>query len=184
MTKFSLDSGWLTEGARDTLDEEWQLRILLVLEDMITWPQLKYAYAIAENGHKLTQTIGPKAEKVDSSAHAPITFFFLAAIIEEFLGNVGSKSAAQVIIELEHEILYIASCGELYMVASFYSGVPKGYMAMKLAKRVNHLRNIWRMENDESILAWHDDRPLRAEVGINKKITPSEYTSSSLRGVE
>lgn len=160
MLKYNLDNSWLTEGARYTLDKEWQHRILLVLGDMITWPQLKYAYAIADNGQKLTHAIGPEAEKVDSSAHAPITFFFLATIIEEFLSNIDQKSPAQVTIELEHEILYIASCGELYVVASFYSDVPKGYMAMKLSKRVHNLRNLWGTDQD--------DRPLFAEVGINK----------------
>lgn len=164
MDKKTLDVKWLTESAQSSLDKEWQLRILLVLEDMITWPQLKYTYAIAENGQKLTQTIGPKAEKVDSGAHSPITFFFLAAIIEEFLGNIGRSSPAQVTIELEQEILYIASCGGLYMVASFYSGVPKGYMAMKLAKRVNHLRSLWRREHDESTLFWYDDKPSHSEI--------------------
>jgi len=168
MPKNNLNRSWLTESALETLDKEWQHRILLVLEDMITWPQLKYAYAIADSGHKLTQTIGPKAEEVDSGAHAPKTFFFLAAIIEEFLNNINHKSPAQVIIELEHEILYIASCGEMYVVASFLSGVPKGYMAMKLAKRVYHLRNLWRKEHDEKVIDLHDDRPLLAEIGIKK----------------
>lgn len=153
MTK--LDSRWLTESAQSSLDKEWQQRILFVLEDMITWPQLKYAYAIAENGQTLTKTVGPKAEKVDSGAHSSITFFFLAAIIEEFLGNIGRSSPAQVTIELESEILYIASCGGLYMVASFSSGVPKGYMAMKLAKRVNHLRNLWKLEHNDKALSRH-----------------------------
>lgn len=148
MGKKKLDSKWLTEEARSSLGYDWQDRILLVLQDMASWPQLKYAYAIGANGSKLTHSIGPKARRIDSGAQTPITFFFLAAIVEEFLANIDYPSPAQVTIELEHEVLYIASCGEMYMVGCFYSGVPKGYMAMKLTKRVSNLRSIWLREHN------------------------------------
>jgi len=151
MGKNSLDITSLTEEGKSSLDSDWQKRILLVLEDMSTWSKMKYAYAIGADGSKLTHAIGPNAKRVDSGVQSSITFYFLAAIVEEFLTNIQRPAPPQVTIELEREILYIASCGELYIVACFSSGVPKGYMAMKLSKRVSRLHAIWSTERHKLV---------------------------------
>lgn len=151
MPKKKLDKSWLTEEALELLDENWRYRLLLILQDIPSWPQLKYAYAISLKGTRLSYPIGPDFVRIDDNSYSPEIFFFLAGIIEDFLTNIDHPSPAQVTIELEHEILYIASCGELYLVASFYSGVPKGYMSMKLTKRINHLRHLWRKELSGSL---------------------------------
>ena len=150
MSKKKPDEAWLTDEAREGLYPEWQHRLLSILQDMATWSQLKYAYAIGKDGVRYTHSIGPGGIRVKDETYSSSTFFALSGIIEDFLSSIEYPTSAQVTIELEDEILTIASCGELYMVASFYSGVPKGYMTMKLAKRISHLRVIWRMEHDET----------------------------------
>ena len=147
MLKKRLDESWLTEEAKRTLEPEWRYRVLLILQDIATWSQLNYAYGIGLDGARFTHTIGPGEARVNQGTYSTVTFFFLAGIVEEFLANIEYPAPAQVTIELEDEILYLASCGELYLVASFFSGVPKGYMVMKLTKRISHLRNLWRREN-------------------------------------
>jgi len=147
VVKIKLDESWLSDEAKQKLEPEWRYRILLILQDISTWSQLNYAYGIGQDGSRLTHSIGPNAKRVDKGAYSTDTFFFLAGIVEEFLTNIEYPAPAQVIIELKDEILYLASCGELYLVASFYSGIPKGYMVMKLTKRISHLRNLWRRES-------------------------------------
>jgi len=152
VTRIKLDTSWLTDEAMKTLEPEWRYRVLLILQDISGWSHLNYAYGIGLDGSRLTHIIGPNAERIEKVTYPTETFYFLAGIVEEFLANIEYPAPAQVTIELEDEILYLASCGELYLVASFYSSIPMGYMVMKLTKRISHLRNLWRRESSSNFI--------------------------------
>ena len=146
MNRLNLEEGLLTPKARELLDSTWQESVEVVLEDMSTWPDLHYAYAVGRDGLKLTYSIGPNGELVSEGTYNPDLYYNLATTVEEYLTGIGHPAPAHVTVELEKELLFVASCGELFLVASFGKDVERGYMSMKLAKRVAHLRNLYRSQ--------------------------------------
>ncbi|MDP8241263.1 MAG: hypothetical protein P9X24_19415 [Candidatus Hatepunaea meridiana] len=144
MTKKNLEEPVLTNSARKSLDMKWQNRLKVILQDLSTWSQLKYTYAISIEGERLSDPIGPDADRIDNDDYRTLDFFRLSGIINEFMINIETPGPSQVTVELENEILYIASCEKLYLIAAFYRGIPSGYMSMKLCKRIRSLRSLLR----------------------------------------
>jgi len=147
LTKKNLEEPVLTKAARKSLDLRWQNRLKVILQDLATWSQLKYTYAISTEGERLSDPIGPDADRIDNDDYRTLDFFSLSGIINEFLINIESPGPSQVTVELANEILYIASCEKLYLIAAFYRGIPSGYMSMKLYKRIRSLRSLMRKGN-------------------------------------
>ncbi|MFC2150400.1 hypothetical protein ACFLQV_02735 [Calditrichota bacterium] len=136
------DERWLTSEALDLMSHQWHERILVIMEDLSKWTHLRYAFAIGRDGIQLTHPIGPKGTILDEKAYSHEIFHHLALTVEEYLVNIEHPAPAYVTIELEHELLFVASTGAVYLVASFEDVVERGYMSMKLKKRIAHLRNV------------------------------------------
>jgi len=143
--KSATEDSWLTPKAMDLLDPTLQEGVIAILEDMAWWPHLKYAYVIGKDGLKLTYSIGQMGELVSEESYRPSLFYNLATTVEEYLANIDHPAPAHVTVELAGELLFVASTGELFLVASFESDVERGYMSMKLAKRIAHLCTLHRM---------------------------------------
>lgn len=141
-----LDSSWLTDEAKRNLNSAWQERVLLVLKDMSNWPQLRYALAVGLDGSKLTGVIGPDGKEAQVKTYPPLLLFYMAGTVEEYLADIDHSAPAHVTIELEDEVLFIGSTGEFYLVASLDADVHRGYMSMKLSKRIKHLRSLFSRE--------------------------------------
>lgn len=135
---------WFEEAAWDELDEFWRERVFNILQDLAELPHLKYAYAVGEGGSRLTKMIGPDSEIIDNEESDPIMYYHLAKTVEEYLDHIEQPAAAHVTIELEDEMLFVGSTGALILVASFDGDAARGYVGMKLTKRISHLRNIFR----------------------------------------
>ncbi len=142
MSKKSAQETWLTPEAMDILSHVWQERIALIIEDLADWPHMNYAFAINNDGVKLTYKIGPGGTVVNEDAYPTEVFHHLANTVEEYLMNIEHPADAQVTIELENELLFVASTGEIYLVASFKGIVERGYLGMKLKKRIAHLKSL------------------------------------------
>lgn len=135
---------YLKPIALELINEVWQDRVVVLLEDLTGLPHLQYAYVISKGGEKLTETITSGNNKVNSHPSEAKQFADLARIVEEYLANLQHPYPAHVLIEMENELLFVGSTGEVILVASFDGNAPRGYMSMKLSKRVNHLRRLFR----------------------------------------
>lgn len=140
--KLTAQEFWLTKEAQDVLSHAWQERLLVIIEDLAGWPHLNYAFAISKDCVQLTHPIGPGGDVVNEKAYSTDVFHHLAMTVEDYLVNIEHPAPAYVTIELEGELLFVASTGTVYLVASFEGIVERGYMSMKLKKRIAHLRNI------------------------------------------
>ena len=135
---------WLTSNASDELDEFWQERVVNILGDLSVLPHLRYAYAVGLKGGRLTEIIGPGGEIVTDLRSDPAVYFHLAQIVENYLTLIDQPAAAHVTVELADEMLFVGSTGALILVASFDGNAARGFVGMKLAKRISHLRSIFK----------------------------------------
>lgn len=147
------DESWLTQVARDNLKQALQDSVLVILQDLSMWMNLKYAYIISRDGLKLTETIGPEGELGESETYSPDVFFNLAKIMGEYLTGFENETLTHVTVELEDELLFIGATEELFLIASFEGHVARGYMSMKLDKRVSHLKNMLRLHSEKTYYA-------------------------------
>ena len=141
-----IDESWLTQEAKESLNPALQERILVILHDLSMWMDLKYAYLIGSDGAKLTQTIGTGGKLVDSATYPEEVFYNFIAVVEEYLTKIKLEPLTHITIELEDELLFIGATKELFLVAAFEGNVARGYMSMKLAKRVSHLKRILELQ--------------------------------------
>ena len=146
MPKRKRDESWLTSEAKQAFKPEWQDRVLKILQDISTLPHLKFTCVIGKDGSRFTRSVSPNASHAIDESYSTLSYSKFANIIDEYVNNLGYSSSSQVTIELEDEILVIAPCGELYLIASFFHGIPRGYMSMKLTKRISHMRSMWQGE--------------------------------------
>jgi len=144
MKKKSLIDLWLTPEGGETLDEFWSERVVNILQDLSDLPHLNYAYAIGADGVRLSRTIGPGRREVTNDDSDPRMFFNLARIVEEYLGRIDHPSPAHVTVELEDEMLFVGSTGALILIAAFDGRALRGFVGMKLTKRISHLRSMFR----------------------------------------
>ncbi len=135
---------YLKPIALELIDDVWQNRVVVLLEDLTGLPHLQYAYVISKKGEKLTETIASGNKITKEHESDAKQFADLAGIVEEYLDNLEHPFPAHVLIEMEDELLFVGSTGEVILVASFDGNAPRGYMSMKLSKRVNHLRKLFR----------------------------------------
>ncbi|MDP8228968.1 MAG: hypothetical protein P9M15_05895 [Candidatus Electryoneaceae bacterium] len=135
---------WLTKLAMEELGEVWQDRVVVLLRDLSQLPHLRYAYIVSKDGNKLTETIGPGEKIVEGNDLNPKMFSDLARYIEEYFINIEHPAPAQLISEFGDDLLFIGSTGEVILVAFFDGEAPRGYMSMKLSKRMMHLRKLYR----------------------------------------
>jgi len=144
MKKKSLIDLWLTPGGWDLLDEFWRERVVNILQDLSDLPHMKYAYAVGQNGVKLTHTIGPGRRDITDEGSNPLMFYHLARIVEDYLQNIYHGAPAHVTVELEDEMIFVGSTGTLILVATFDGRASRGFVGMKLTKRISHLRGLFR----------------------------------------
>lgn len=144
MPKKNAQRDWLEPAAYEELDEFWQERLVNILEDLADLPHLRYAYAVGREGVRLSKNIGPGRRIVKGDNADPAKFFHLARITEDYLKRIDQEAPAHVTVELAEEMLFVGSTGALILVASFEGNAARGYVGMKLAKRISHLRNIFR----------------------------------------
>ncbi len=138
------DESWLTQDAIESLDQVWRDRVIVILQDLANLPHLRYAYVIAKSsGMRLTKMVGPDSGN-DEKYNKYMMFFHLARIVEEYMVHLERPAPAHVQLELEDEMLFVGSAGELVLVAAFDGNVARGYMSMKLTKRISHLRTLFR----------------------------------------
>ena len=134
---------WLTAFAMEEIGDVWRDRIVVLLSDLSHLPYLRYAYVVSKNGIKLTETIGAGGKIVEGNALNPKIFSDLAKIIEEYLVSIEHPSPAHLLTELGDELLFIGSAGEIILVAFFDGDAPRGYVSMKLSKRMMHFRKLY-----------------------------------------
>ncbi len=134
----------LTAIAPEVIDEVWQTRVVVLLDDLAELPHLCYAYVVGKEGRKLTETIGPGGKIIKDHQSDSHVFANLANYVEEYLESIEHPYPAHVLIEMEDELLFVGSTGKVILVASFDSEAPRGFMAMKLTKRISHLRKLFR----------------------------------------
>ena len=113
-------------------------------------PHIRYAYAIGQSGSRLTNAIGPDGELIKDEDSNPQMFYHLTKIVEEYLENINQPAPAHVTVELEDEMLFVGSTGALILVASFDGSAARGFVGMKLTKRISHLRGIYKMSHRSS----------------------------------
>jgi hypothetical protein len=135
---------WLTKEAFELLDEFWCERVINILQDLSELPHLRYAYAVSLGGTRLSAAIGPGAKPLKDDPTGPEAFHHLAEVVEEYLERIGQPAPAHVTVELADEMLFVGSTGKLILVASFDGQAARGYVGMKLAKRISHMRNIFK----------------------------------------
>ncbi|MFC2170586.1 hypothetical protein ACFLQJ_01255 [Calditrichota bacterium] len=144
MKEPNLDEKWLMEVAFDALDEDNRKRVLIIMRDLVTLPHLRYTYVINKDGRRLTRPVGREGKILDDTTLMHEGFFYLARITEEYLKNLGQKAPAHVTVEMEEEMLFVGSAGPLILVAAFDGTIARGYMSMKLTKRISSLRKLFR----------------------------------------
>ena len=141
-----IDESWLTQEAKETLNPALQDRILVILHDLSMWMDLNYAYLIGNDGTKLTQTIGTGGKLVEKATYPEEVFYNFIAVVEEYLTKIKLEPLTHITVELEDELLFVGATKEIFLVAAFKGHVARGYMSMKLAKRVSHLKRILQMQ--------------------------------------
>ncbi len=135
---------WLTQEGSEGLDQAWRDRVVVILQDLVNLPHLKFAYVISGEGVRLTKFLGQGGEELESMEHDHKAYFHLADVVEEYLKNLGIDAPAHVTVEMEEDMLFVGSAGQLILVAAFEGNVARGYMSMKLTKRISHLRTLFR----------------------------------------
>lgn len=137
----------MTPEAKETLNPALQERVLVILHDLSMWLDLKYAYIIGSDGTKLTKTIGSGGKLMETATTYPEEVFYnFIAVVEEYLIKIKLEPLTHITIELENELLFVGATKEMFLVAAFEGHVARGYMSMKLAKRVSHLKRILQMQ--------------------------------------
>lgn len=144
MDEVILETPWLTEEAHSELDESNLNRLEVILKDLVTMPHLRYTYVISRNGVQLTSALGPMGKRMPDSLLHHNEYFHLATITENYLENLEHPAPAHVTIDMEDEMLFVGSAGPLILVAGLDGNAVRGYMSMKLTKRISHLRRLFR----------------------------------------
>ncbi|MDP8208106.1 MAG: hypothetical protein P9L92_15685 [Candidatus Electryonea clarkiae] len=144
MKEPDLNEKWLMDVAFDALDEDNRRRVMIIMKDLVTLPHLRYTYVINKDGRRLTRPVGQNGEILSEETMLHEEFFYLVRITEEYLKNLGNKAPAHVTVEMEDETLFVGSAGPLILVAAFDGSIARGYMSMKLTKRISSLRKLFR----------------------------------------
>ena len=137
----------MTPDAKEMLNPALQERVLVILHDLSMWLDLKYAYIIGSEGTKYTKTVGTGGKLITTETTYPEEVFYnFIAVVEEYLTKIKLEPLTHITIELENELLFVGATKEMFLVAAFQGHVARGYMSMKLAKRVSHLKRILQMQ--------------------------------------
>jgi len=135
---------WLTDQAQEELGHDNQVRLAMILQDLVTLPYLRYTYVLDRSGGVcLSHPIGPNG-KVVAAKHRPDAFLHLVNITELYLVEIEQNAPAHVTVDTRDEMLFIASAGPWVLVAAFEGQATRGYLSMKLTKRISHLRSMFR----------------------------------------